>query len=84
MIICKNKTLTVWLDILLLDKADYALYQLQPVPVTQSILRNGSGRAYVLPKFSHMTMEESQQTYLLMNQREVDQCKNLKKYHSFL
>ena len=30
----KNK-LRVWLDIPLLDKADYTLYQLHPVPVTQ-------------------------------------------------
>ena len=35
MIIWKTRTLTVWLDIPLLNKADYTMYQLHPVPVTQ-------------------------------------------------
>ena len=78
LIICKNRTLTVWLDIPLLNKADYTLYQLHMVPVTQSILKNGSGRVYIQPKFSHMAMELSQLTYLQMNQQEVDQCEKLR------
>ena len=77
-IICKNRTLTVWLTIPLLDKADYTLERLHPVPLTQSIRRNGSGKAYIHPKLSHKAMEESQWTYLQMNQQEVDQCEKLR------
>ena len=50
-IACGNERLKVCLNIPLVDKTDYTLYQLQPVPVIQSILRNGSGRA--LPWRSH-------------------------------
>ena len=69
-IACENRRLKVCLDIPLVDKTDYTVYQLHPVPVIQSILRNGSGRAYVCSTFSHIAMEESRRTYILMNQEE--------------
>ena len=83
MIFCRNKTLRVCLDVPLLDKTDYNLYRLHSVPVVQSILKNGSGRAYVLSEFSHLAMADWQRTYLLMKEREMDQCKELRGLYMF-
>ena len=71
---CRNKTLRVCLDVPLLEKTDYKLYGLNSVPVIQSVLKNGSGRAYVRSEFSHLAMEDSQRTYFLMKEKEMDQC----------
>ena len=73
---CKNKTLRINLDIPLLEKDDYNLYQLHSVPVVQPVLRNGSGRAYVRSEFTYIAMENSQRTYLLMKKGEMEQCKS--------
>ena len=56
MVLCKNKTLRVCLDISLLVKTDHILYQLHSVPVVQSIMRNSSGWAYVCTEFSHLAL----------------------------
>ena len=80
-IVCRNKRLKVCLDIPLVDKTDYTLYQLHSVSLKQSILRNGSGKAYVRSAFSPDAMEESRQTYILMNQEEMDQCKDLEHFY---
>ena len=53
------------------------MYQLHPLPVPQAILGNNSGKVYVLPKFSHIAVEESQRTYVLMNHRDVAACTEL-------
>ena len=80
-IVCENKRLKVCLNIALVDKTDYTLYQLHSVPVMQSILKNSSGIAYVRSAFSHITMEESRWTHILMNQEEMDQCKDLGSFY---
>ena len=81
-IVCENKRLKVCLDIPLVDKADYTLYQLHPVPVIRSILRNGSGRAYVRSTFSYIAMKESRRAYILINQEKMDQCKDLGSFYN--
>ena len=78
---CQNKTLRICLDIPLLDKTDYNLYQLHSIPVLQSTLRNSSGRAYVRSEFSHLAMADSQRTYLLMKEKEMDQCNELRGFY---
>ena len=78
---CRNKTLRVCLDVPLLEKTDYNLYGLHSVPVIQSILKNGSGRAYVRSEFSHLAMADSQRTYLLMKEKEMEQCKELRGFY---
>ena len=75
---CRNKTLRVCFDVSLLDKTDYNLYGLHSVPVIQSIVKNGSARAYVRSEFSHLAMADSQRTHLLMKEKEMDQCKELR------
>ena len=80
-VIRENKRLKICLDIPLVDKTDYTLYQLHPVPGIQSILRKGSGRAYHLSTFSHIAMEESRRTYILMNQEGMGQCKHLGSFY---
>ena len=73
----KGGVLKILLDIPLLGRANDLVYQLHPLPVPQAILGNNSGKAYILPKFSHIAVEESQRTYVLMNHQDVAACTEL-------
>ena len=75
--IYRRGVLKILLDIPLLGRANYLVYQLHPLPVPQAILGNNSGKVYVLPKFSHIAVEESQRTYVLMNHQDVAACTEL-------
>ena len=77
----KNKTLRIRLDIPLLEKDDYNLHRIHSVPVVQPVLKNGSGRAYVRSEFTHIAIENSQRTYLLMEEGGMVQCKKLKEFY---
>ena len=63
-----------------MGRAKHLMYQLYPLPVPQTILGNNSGKAYILPQFSHIALEESQRTYVLMNHRDVAACTELPAY----
>ena len=76
----KGGVLKILLDIPLLGRANHLMYQLHSLPVPQDILGNNSGKAYILPKFSHIAVEESQRTYVLMNHRDVAACTELLAY----
>ena len=78
---CRNKTLRVCLDVPLLEKTDYNLYGLHSVPVIQSVMKNGSGRAFVRSEFSHLAMADSQRIYLLLKEKGMDQCKELRGFY---
>ena len=76
-LIYRRGVLKILLDIRLLGRGTYLVYQLHPLPVSQAILGNNSGKLYVLPKFSHIAVEESQRTYVLINHRDVSACTEL-------
>ena len=46
----QNKKLLLALDIPLLERSKYQLYKLHQLPVSQTLLGNGTGRAYVAPR----------------------------------
>ena len=79
-IIYKGSVLKVLLDIPSLGRANYLAYRIHPLPVLQTILGNNSVKTYILPKFSHIAIEESQRTYFLMNHRDVAACTELTGY----
>ena len=76
----KAGVIKVLLDIPLLGRANYLMYQLHPLPVPQAILGNISGKAYILAKFFHIAIEESQRSYVVMNHRDVAACTELPAY----
>ena len=78
--IYKEEVLKILLDIPLLGRANYLVYRIHPLPVPQATLGNNSRKAYILRKFSHIAVEESQRNYVLMNHRDVAACTELPAY----
>lgn len=74
-ILCKNGSMRIVMDIPMLDRTDYSIYQMHPLPVIQSVLKNGTGRAYIHTKYNYIAMENSQRTYTLLKSEELKTCK---------
>ena len=68
-IICKNGTIR------LLDRTEFSIYRMHPLPVIQPVLGNGSSRAYVHTRYTHIAMEVSQRTYILLSTEKKNLCK---------
>ena len=79
-IIYKKGILKILLDIPLLEKFEYSLYKIHPLLVNQPALKKRSGRAYILSDYSHIAMEESERTYMLMKQKDIESCTKLYYY----
>ena len=79
-IIYKKGMLKILLDIPLLQEFEYSLHKIQPLLVNQPAFKNRSGRAYILSDYSHIVMEESKRTYMLMKQKDIESCTKLNYY----
>ena len=79
-IIYKKGILKILLDIPLLEKLEYSLYKIHPLLVNQPAFEKRSGRAYIPSDYSHIAMEESERTYMLMKERDIELCTRLNYY----
>ena len=79
-IVCKNGTLQVIINIPLLDVAEYTLYEMHAPPLHQPIFGNGTGRAFIQTPVTHIVIEDTRRTYMLLIRPNRSLCRDLQNY----
>ncbi|XP_033221452.1 uncharacterized protein LOC117175810 [Belonocnema kinseyi] len=74
MVICKNGTIRILLDIPLIERTEFSVYRIHPLPVDQSIPLNKASRACVHSEHTHIAMENLQRTYILFYLNKKESC----------
>lgn len=79
-ILLEEGHLKILIDIPLLEKTDYTLYQLHSFPVFQEIFGNQTGRISIKSKYAYIAVDDASRTYIPMKQEELDMCRKISDY----